>query len=127
MKEELLKEIAEGLKVQRDVAGRDVGDFYDDVDIEKDRQMYHMLGERERKKIKAIDEALEKIEDKVYGRCEECDKKINKERLKILPLAKYCVNCQSEIEKREKHLEQNGEDIVVYKDVSINDISITDE
>ena len=127
MREELLKEIDEGIKIQRDVAGRDVGDFYDDVDIEKDRQMYHMLGEREREKIKGIDEAIKKIEDKIYGRCEECDEKINKERLKILPFAKYCVNCQAEIEKREKPLRQSVEDTVVYKDVSINDIGITDE
>jgi len=60
MREELLKEIDEGLKTQRDGIERDVGDFYDDVDVEKDRQMYHMLGERERKKIKAIDADLEK-------------------------------------------------------------------
>jgi DnaK suppressor protein len=127
IRDELLKEIGEGIKIQRDITGRDVGDFYDDVDIEKDRQMYHMLGEREREKIKAIDEALEKIEDNIYGRCEECDEKINKERLKILPFAKYCVNCQAEIEKRARHLGQSGEDIVVYKDVSINDIGILDE
>ena len=127
IRDELLKEIGEGIKIQRDVTGRDVGDFYDDVDIEKDRQMYHMLGEREREKIKAIDEALEKIEDNIYGRCEECDEKIKKERLKILPFAKYCVNCQAEIEKRDRRLGQSGEETVVYKDVSINDIGISDE
>jgi DnaK suppressor protein len=127
MREELLKEIDEGRKIQRDVDGRDVGDFYDDVDIEKDRQMYHKLGEREREKIKGIDEAIIKIEDKIYGRCEECDEKINKERLKILPFTKYCVNCQAGVEKRDKHLGQNEEDTVVYKDVSIDDIGITDE
>jgi len=127
MRQELLKEIDEGIKTQRDVAGRDVGDFYDDVDIEKDRQMYHMLGEREREKIKGIDEAIKKIEDKIYGRCEECDEKIKKERLKILPFAKYCVSCQAEIEKRDRRLGQTGEETVVYKDVSINDIGISDE
>ena len=78
-------------------------------------------------KIKGIDEALKKIDDKIYGRCEECDEKINKERLKILPFTKYCVNCQAVIEKRERHLGQSGEDAVVYKDVSINDIGVTDE
>lgn len=127
MRQEILKEIDEGIKTQRDVSGRDVGDFYDDVDIEKDRQMYHMLGERERAKIKAIDQALEKIDDNIYGRCEECDEKIKKERLKILPFAKYCVNCQAEIEKKQRRLGQTGEDAVVYKDVSINDIGVTDE
>lgn len=127
MREELLKEIDAGIKSQRDVAERDVGDFYDDVDIEKDRQMYHMLGERERQKIRAIDEALKKIEDNEYGRCEECGEKINKNRLKVVPFARYCVNCQSEIERRQRRLGQNPDESVVYKDVSINDIGITDE
>ncbi len=127
MREELLKEIDEGLKTQRDGIERDVGDFYDDVDVEKDRQMYHMLGEREREKIKAIDEALEKIEDNTYGRCEECDERINKDRLKILPFARYCVNCQAETEQRQRRLGLNGDEVVVYKDVSINDIDATDE
>ena len=127
MREELLKEIDEGLKTQRDGIERDVGDFYDDVDVEKDRQMYHMLGEREREKIKAIDEALEKIGDNTYGRCEECDEKINKDRLKILPFARFCVNCQAETEKRQRRLGLNGDEVVVYKDVSINDIDATDE
>ncbi len=49
------------------------------------------------------------------------------ERLKILPFAKYCVNCQAEIEKRERRLGQSGEEAVVYKDVSINDIGVSDE
>lgn len=127
MREEILKEIGESIKSQREVRERDVGDFYDDVDIEKDRQMYHMLGERERQKIKAIDEALEKIEDNEYGICEECGEKINKDRLKILPFARYCVSCQSEIEKHQNRLGQNADESVVYKDVSINDIGVTDE
>lgn len=48
--------------------------------------------------LRDIDTALEKIENGTYGICEVCEKKINKERLKALPFAKLCVNCQREEE-----------------------------
>lgn len=51
------------------------------------------------KKLTFIEEALEKIENKTYGKCEKCDKKIERERLKVLPYAKLCIKCQ-EIEEK---------------------------
>jgi DnaK suppressor protein len=46
-----------------------------------------------------IDEALEKIENNTYGKCERCSKKIEKARLKVLPYAKLCIKCQELEEK----------------------------
>ncbi|MGQ3683603.1 MAG: TraR/DksA family transcriptional regulator [Candidatus Loosdrechtia sp.] len=48
--------------------------------------------------LRDIDTALEKIEEGSYGICEMCSKKINKERLKALPHAKLCIDCQREEE-----------------------------
>jgi DnaK suppressor protein len=45
----------------------------------------------ERKLLKEIDEALERIEKKVYGICEGTGKPIRKARLKAQPWARYCV------------------------------------
>ena len=122
MREALLEDIDQSIK-KRNSSTWDVGDFYDAADIEKNRQLMHMLGEREQLKLKAIDDALRKIEDGTYGECEECGEPINKKRLKILPFAKYCVKCQSEIEQRVKQqTEESLEDSLLYKDISINDI-----
>jgi len=44
--------------------------------------------------VRSIDDALEKIEEGTFGICESCEKKINKERLKAVPYARLCVNCQ---------------------------------
>lgn len=44
--------------------------------------------------LKAIDVALEKISNKTYGVCEECEKKIAKVRLNALPYVKCCIECQ---------------------------------
>ena len=48
--------------------------------------------------LRNIDTALEKMDDGSYGICEICSKKINKERLKAVPYAKLCIDCQREEE-----------------------------
>lgn len=55
--------------------------------------MIHLIqnGEEE---LKSIDAALEKLEDKTFGICEVCDKKITKARLMARPYAKLCLGCQ---------------------------------
>jgi len=46
-----------------------------------------------------IDEALKKIEEKTYGKCDTCEKGIPLKRLKAVPFAKLCIKCQSAVEK----------------------------
>lgn len=46
-----------------------------------------------------IDAALARINSGTYGICEESGELIERERLKVLPHARYCVKVQSEIEK----------------------------
>ncbi len=127
LRETILSGKSANIKTDRDTGDRDVGDFYDDVDIEKDRQLTYTLGERERAKLNAIDAALEKIKDGSYGLCEECGAEINKKRLKILPFARYCVACQSEMEKRMKFSSEESEENLLYKDISVGDIDTGEE
>lgn len=98
-REELLEEIARTRKMEADDLKNEIGDIYDSADNERDRQLSHILNERDRKKLIAINEALARIEDGSYGICEECGKRITPNRLKILPFALLCVPCQSAIEK----------------------------
>jgi DnaK suppressor protein len=39
--------------------------------------------------------ALAKLDDGVYGICESCGARIDRARLKALPSAAYCIDCQS--------------------------------
>ncbi|MCL5104026.1 MAG: TraR/DksA C4-type zinc finger protein [Armatimonadetes bacterium] len=50
--------------------------------------------------IEQIDEALRKIDDGSYGRCDRCDAPINPDRLRAIPYATLCINCQEAIERR---------------------------
>lgn len=49
--------------------------------------------------ITNIDEALHAIEKGTYGVCDMCGDLINKPRLTVLPFAKNCITCQSEVER----------------------------
>jgi len=49
--------------------------------------------------LREIDEALKRIEDRSYGKCEDCGKKIPVARLKAKPHAKYCIECKRQEEK----------------------------
>jgi len=44
-------------------------------------------------RLRDINLALEKIKKGKYGRCEKCNKKIDKNRLKIYPEARFCLKC----------------------------------
>ncbi len=47
-----------------------------------------------------IDEALAKLRDGTYGKCESCGKGIRKRRLRVMPYAKHCIDCQDEEESK---------------------------
>ena len=50
------------------------------------------LMDSERKLLREIDDALQRIEDKTYGICEGTGKPIRKARLEAQPWARYCVD-----------------------------------
>lgn len=58
------------------------------------------LLQNEEASLRDIDDALAKIEDGTYGECEMCEKKIPKARLKVVPHARLCVECQRKEESR---------------------------
>jgi RNA polymerase-binding transcription factor DksA len=49
---------------------------------------------RETDAVVAITEALEKIDEGIYGVCEGCGEDIPKARLEVVPEARYCVKCK---------------------------------
>ena len=48
-----------------------------------------------------LDQALLRIDRNEYGKCMECNKDINPERLEAVPHARLCIKCKEEEEKRE--------------------------
>lgn len=51
-----------------------------------------------RQQLTQLDEAMAKLERGTYGTCEKCGREIAEERLRILPFATHCIDCQKENE-----------------------------
>ena len=51
------------------------------------------LMETEEGTLGAIESALERVEDTVYGKCTDCDGVISKMRLNAIPYTPMCIKC----------------------------------
>ncbi|MGH8048726.1 MAG: TraR/DksA family transcriptional regulator [Chthoniobacterales bacterium] len=68
-----------------------------------DRDFALSLLSQEQDSLYEIDQALKRIEMGQYGVCEMSGKQIPKPRLEALPFTRYTVECQAEIEKRNRY------------------------
>ena len=96
-------------------------DAYDLASEERDRDISMILSDRDRAKLQAIDDALERINNGAYGLCESCELDIAEERLKALPFTRLCVSCQAEREKEAK-LSRRFEDERAYRRLGSTDV-----
>jgi RNA polymerase-binding protein DksA len=58
------------------------------------------LLQNEEQVLAEIAEALERVNQGVFGRCEECQGPIPRARLNALPYARHCVDCARKQEKK---------------------------
>ena len=89
-------------KSQKDASGDLSGYTLHMADMATDtynREFSLELAEGERERLYNLIEALKRIEEGSYGRCDSCDGAISKPRLKALPQAKCCIKCQEKEEK----------------------------
>jgi len=112
MREELVRGIARRSRETAVSGVSDIGDILDSVSEERTRELDMILTDREKQKLKQIDDALDRIEEDTYGLCEECGVKIPRARLKVVPFAKYCVECKEAIEREEKYTREEPEEAV---------------
>ena len=79
-----------------------IPDPNDRATMESDRSFELRIRGRERKLMDKVDEALIRIDDGSYGVCSGCGEDIAIKRLQARPVAKYCIDCKTRQEQREK-------------------------
>jgi DnaK suppressor protein len=99
---QLLRHVQHDLQGVRDGTKDEGMDTYDLASDARDKEINLILGDRDREKVAAIDEALSRIEDGSYGVCENCESDISEARLEALPFTRLCINCQAEREREAK-------------------------
>jgi len=77
-------------------------DQIDRASLESDKALELRTRDRARKLISKIDDALKRIEDGVYGYCEETGEPIGIDRLEVRPVATLSVEAQERHERMEK-------------------------
>ncbi len=70
------------------------------VDLSEDISLKQLSTHRET--LIKIDAALKKIDEGTYGICEDCGDTISEERLKVIPFAILCRDCQEKKELMDK-------------------------
>lgn len=100
-KEDILRESRETLNsLQAETENHP--DLVDRASTEADRVLELRTRDRQRKLISKIDEALRRIEEGVYGFCEETGEPIGLARLEARPTATLSVEAQERHERRER-------------------------
>ncbi len=115
VRDQKLQEIRKKLTKQREELISDAGialtalpdetvfpELGDQASAEIDRNFMLKLKGRERKLLKKIDEAIEKIDNGTYGICDSCGEEINIKRLEARPVTTMCIECKTEQEEEEK-------------------------
>ncbi len=91
---EKLRSLRESIPVDtkdvKDAEEQSVDDFVQEVDL--------ALMQMKSETLKKIEQALVRLEAGSYGRCQECDAALPAARLRALPFAALCRDCQEEAE-----------------------------
>lgn len=102
-KNQLLEEFDQTKQhIQADTANRP--DPVDRASQETDFSLELRTRDRDRKLIKKIDEALRRIDEGLYGYCDDCGGEIGVRRLEARPTATLCIECKTIAELRERQV-----------------------
>jgi RNA polymerase-binding transcription factor len=110
MRKQVLDDIESDTKFTREGSKDEGMDAYDLASEERDRDISMILSDRDRQKLLAIDDALERIKAGTYGMCEACELDIAEDRLKALPFTRLCVTCQADQEREAKQTRRTDEE-----------------
>jgi DnaK suppressor protein len=120
-KNKLLSEIDSESRAERE-GNKDEGkDTYDLASEERDREINFILSDRERVKLKQIDDALARLDDGSYGVCESCGLEIAEERLSAMLFSQLCRDCQQDQEREAKSNRRFDEDRNTYRKLGSTD------
>jgi DnaK suppressor protein len=120
MRSQLLRNARQDLSEGRDSSKDEGMDTYDLASASRDREINLILSDREREKVAAIEDALSRVDEGVYGVCDACEGEIAEARLVALPFTRLCVNCQAERE-REVKMNRRFEDDRAFRRLGVGE------
>ena len=98
-REEIVDLYQHDLEVGQSNGSDGADDLVDRANNAYNREFMLALSGTERDLLRDIDEALERLEQGRHGICEPCGNAIPQARLKAVPWARYCIDCQERVEQ----------------------------
>ena len=99
---QLTEEVGRTALYGKDQEDDSIKDLGDQASSAYNREFLFELGNGERRRLKEVALALQKITDGGFGDCERCGEPIADKRLDAVPDARFCIECQRAIEEEER-------------------------
>ncbi|MGB9894146.1 MAG: TraR/DksA family transcriptional regulator [Candidatus Saccharicenans sp.] len=103
-KNSLIRKLSQFYNDSKEIETDTALDLVDKAETSYTKEFLLGLTDSEREQLTLIDQALERLQKDEFGLCLICHKEIGKKRLKTIPWAPYCIECQEkkESESRER-------------------------
>ena len=99
---QLLDEVGRTALYGKDQEDDSIKDLGDQANTAYNREFFFELGNGDRRLLRDVVSALQKLDDGGFGSCERCGESIAEKRLEALPFARHCVDCQRVVEDEER-------------------------
>ncbi len=76
-------------------------DEFDRLQQQQNREIAIRNLDREARLLRNVQAALARFDQEIFGVCLRCDEEIPEKRLKAVPWASYCVDCQERIDQQQ--------------------------
>ena len=103
---ELSETLAKTADESRAIGATVGGDEAEEAAAASNRDFLGVQGTSQLEQLILVKDALARLDDGKFGICEECGEAVNLSRLEAVPWARYCRDCQQEVESE---VEQSGE------------------
>lgn len=111
LRREILKQVEEEKIKSSAEALSETGDEMDLASEQRERELYHIMGERDKAKLNDIQKAIERIDSGEFGICEDCGEEISEKRLKAVPYSTLCVDCKEKQEIEMKNAQDRADGV----------------
>lgn len=99
---QLTEEVGRTALYGKDQEDDSIKDLGDQANTAYTREFFFELGTGDRRLLRAVVAALQKLDDGSFGSCERCNETIGEKRLEALPYARCCITCQHLVEEEER-------------------------
>ena len=96
---EILALYEQDVRAGQEASDEGSDDVVDRANNAYSRELLFSLSDGERHTLLRIEESIQRLDQGVYGICTNCQRDIRSGRLKAVPWARYCIDCQELAEK----------------------------